>query len=94
MLQVTLQRNVKVKLCNESFFPCITFKKRVIICNNYFMIYDPDHKTEHLTTMQAIILQECNVFDMLLSNGGDTQSGVSESPMRINKISIRNFIDM
>lgn len=50
-----------------------------------FLSNDTDHKTEHLTTEQAIILQECNVIDMLLSDGGDTQSGVSESPMRINK---------
>lgn len=39
-------------------------------------IFDPQHKTD---------VHECNVFIMLLSDGGDSQSGFSENPMKIDK---------
>lgn len=38
--------------------------------------FDPQH---------AINLQESNVFDILLSDGDDSQGGVNENPVRIDK---------
>lgn len=37
------------------------------------------HAQKHLTMQHAINLYECNIFDMLLSDGGDSQRGVNEN---------------
>lgn len=35
--------------------------------------------------LYAINLHKCNVFDMVLRDGSDSQSGANKKPMRINK---------
>lgn len=44
----------------------------------------------HLTSEHVIILGDCSVFDMLLRDGGDSQSGAKENGQ---KESIRKHID-
>lgn len=42
---------------------------------------------KHLTAVHENYVQKCDVFDVLLSNGGDCQSKASENPIdeRIHK---------
>lgn len=72
----------------------MTFKKSVKcnICIDYFLNNDPDHNKEGkhrqhttLTTLHAINLHKCIVFNMLLNNGGNCQSGAIENLMRMYK---------
>lgn len=37
---------------------------------------------KHLTSLHAVHLHGCNVFDILISDGDDSQSGTNENPMR------------
>lgn len=39
---------------------------------------------KHLTSQHAVHLHGCNVFDILISDGDDSQSGTNENPMRID----------
>lgn len=40
---------------------------------------------KHLTTQHTNNLDQCNTFDMLACDDGDSQGRVNENPMRINK---------
>lgn len=43
----------------------------------------------HVTTQHPVNVHKCNIFDMLLSDGGSSQSGAGESTIRIDKKSNR-----
>lgn len=50
---------------------------------------------KRLTTQHAINLHKYNVFHMLFSDNGDSQSGGSENPMRVdNGIRIAEFLSI
>lgn len=40
---------------------------------------------KNLTAVHENYVQKCDVFDVLLSDGGDCQSKASENPMRIDE---------